>query len=1476
MAAVPDRVLGPKVDATTSTTISYTLKTAEHVDPGETMIIGVGGTGSGAAHVVSGSDTKGNSYAVDAFENTSGSAVATVVRCSPTTQLVAGDVITLTYAGSVSDKFIHIRVVKGLALSAAVDVIGKAGATGAGSTAPAVTTGIQDGVGSGTSTTQPDDYIYVLTVWNGTAVLTEDTALTSVYTGHFDNATAGLVKQVAVSERLASTTSIKSYTDSLDHTQPWAMIVITYLTQSSTPISTLGPHQETGPGNTCTYTLRSGEHIDVGQTPVIFLAAAGAGGAVAIGASDSKGNSYTVDAVDQPNGSAAASIVSGRITTQLLAGDTITVTTQSATNTNRQMLIRVVDGLVAIGRVDQVGSANSPTGATTLELRTGVQDGVGAGTSTTQAQEYGATLVVWNGTPTLTEDAGLSSIYSGHFDYVAGTQTKQMAASEHTFTSTGVKFFDDTFSASAIFAAVLVTYKVSGGGGGTPASKSAPRGLAGRDISNPPGGYTNSFHHMQFRIYWDVIQPTKADGVTPVNENALDPTEVSRVTSVLDTLAALTRSDGIHYTGGIRLFVGYRSPDWLINRVGSFRYKDPAGSGNPVVVVPKFWLQGYLDAWDNLMDLMAARWDGHPAMHMFQIANVMTYYAEELIRHTSATANLAEMVGGGYGWDLTTNAQSTTRLINPPGSGYTDASNLAAAQHGIDKHAAAWPNTPASISYNPYDKILSETEAQSVKPGIVYGSPLNNQVFSSDLARTKQIIDYHVSVLFPTDRCVLENNSVRSSYFLTGGALDTSTKMGQMYDYMRTRGVPLYYQLAAPASVGNFNTAMQGTVSELLGNAAEPTSNQGASPYDAANLARWDAALYANPLPIYSGGGGTTGHAPLNLTDPTIGITSGSGYQPGTILQTNMGTWDAGIHAITNYAVSWYRVDPVTGALGALVRGPINYASSAATDNYTIQVGDIGSQLASVVTPTNTDGPGLADQSAATPQVISGGGTAAPVNQTLPFITPATPSPGQVLQADPGAWTNNPSAYTYLWQYSSDGGTTWLTYQARSPDSNVTTLSDATQDGWIFRVSVIANNGTNSAPAVSLPTSPLTGLPPIVSPFGGPVNMPGWAYGESMPAWLQVDGVEVANWARVYEYLRQGLAGGGVTINDDCVCATLYDPTNTGTNATFVDPVTDRAPWFDAQRSESLQFLGIIVRDVSVAPQRSRIATTIPGRFGGSVLTPQQSGGMTITVQATLVAASRSGADYGEEWLRGVLGDPDCDACGTSTVEVRTSCPPADGSDPNLGYWIAYRAGLTADVVKGAQDVLGNLTDVSWTWTSSEASLYKPPSAAFPATIIDPTDTTGAPCIAFDSWYCGSGSFVGCYTVQPPNKGAWGTIATIVGGARGVGNVLLSVYSKCPPDRTNDIPDSQLLITGVEPNSQLIIDSSQHIVTYVAADGTVTDGLDHVYVPEGQPLTWLEVLDCDPTKCICIETPHPCSGGGSSTIALDLQYRRRG
>jgi hypothetical protein len=323
---------------------------------------------------------------------------------------------------------------------------------------------------------------------------------------------------------------------------------------------------------------------------------------------------------------------------------------------------------------------------------------------------------------------------------------------------------------------------------------------------------------------------------------------------------------------------------------------------------------------------------------------------------------------------------------------------------------------------------------------------------------------------------VLEQNSFRSSYLNADGTLDTSTKIGKLYQKLLTLPYPKYYQTANQSNIGDVTKAMNGLITQCAANAIEPARNSGASPYTAAEQAQWNTLLLAQPLP----GGGTTAHAPTNITLPAVTVSAG-GYTPGESVTVNMGTWDAGTHTISGRSVRWYRKAAGTGILTS-VRGPTAKSTDQDTDTYTIQAGDLGFTLEAQVTYTNSDGSTIAV--AADTPTITTPVAPAPTNVTLPAITPAAPKVGDVLTADPGEWTGNPSSFVYQWQRSTDGGANYSLVQSGSSPQYQTTLVGAL---GLFEVVVIANNGQDSAPATSAPTSPLVSSPTIAltSP-GGP------------------------------------------------------------------------------------------------------------------------------------------------------------------------------------------------------------------------------------------------------------------------------------------------------------------------------------------------------------------------------------------------------
>jgi hypothetical protein len=122
---------------------------------------------------------------------------------------------------------------------------------------------------------------------------------------------------------------------------------------------------------------------------------------------------------------------------------------------------------------------------------------------------------------------------------------------------------------------------------------------------------------------------------------------------------------------------------------------------------------------------------------------------------------------------------------------------------------------------------------------------------------------------------------------------------------------------------------------------------------------------------------------------------------------------------------------------------------------------------------------------------------AAPTIDTIPTIfgvTPPTPpSAGDTLTATTGTWKGFPTDYSFQWQRSTDGGTTWNDISGATSQSYTVRDPDDTGPNTQLRVVVTAtNNAVGPSPLVSVPVpslsagqvagaAPVNVTPPIVS-----------------------------------------------------------------------------------------------------------------------------------------------------------------------------------------------------------------------------------------------------------------------------------------------------------------------------------------------------------------------------------------------------------
>lgn len=318
-------------------------------------------------------------------------------------------------------------------------------------------------------------------------------------------------------------------------------------------------------------------------------------------------------------------------------------------------------------------------------------------------------------------------------------------------------------------------------------------------------------------------------------------------------------------------------PAWLTALCGTFKHANSQNPSSPETMT-RFWVQAFQDYYDRLMSLMSARWDSAPELVDVTISLPMMKYAEPLIRDLPIAANRAELVGGGNGFGGS--------FIAAPGAGYTDAKNIAAIKAAMDTHAAYWPNTCSSFAYNPYQSLTSFSAFD-----------LNDD---AQLSQTKALMAYQRQVLGP--RAVLENNSVRSSYFTYDGS-GAATGFSQtvpsytlMYQAMIAQGPPLFFQTATSARIGDLSQTMDGIINILGGNAVEPPTDyasQAGADYSTGSFTTYNAELLANPT-----GAGTTTIVVKTFTDSGQGVDTLTADPTGTTVQKTFPT-DSGSGADT-------------------------------------------------------------------------------------------------------------------------------------------------------------------------------------------------------------------------------------------------------------------------------------------------------------------------------------------------------------------------------------------------------------------------------------------------------------------------------------------------------------------------------------------------------------------------------------------------
>ncbi|MGA9286132.1 MAG: hypothetical protein WBV85_11900, partial [Solirubrobacteraceae bacterium] len=200
--------------------------------------------------------------------------------------------------------------------------------------------------------------------------------------------------------------------------------------------------------------------------------------------------------------------------------------------------------------------------------------------------------------------------------------------------------------------------------------------------------------------------------------------------------------------------------------------------------------------------------------------------------------------------------------------------------------------------------------------------------------------------------------------------------------------------------------------------------------------------------------------APSGILPPVVsGIST-----EGEALSATSGTWTGNP---SSYSYQWQDCN--------ILGGSCSNIPGATSSRYILGAGDVGQTVRVEVTATNAGGSALADSLPSV--VVIALIPPAPTNLAMPAVSGKTVE-GQVLSTTTGAWTGEPTAYTYQWRHCSSSGRSCSSIGgATSPDYTLT----AGDVNHTMRVMVTASNNGGSSSMSSPATAPVE-EPPVAAP----------------------------------------------------------------------------------------------------------------------------------------------------------------------------------------------------------------------------------------------------------------------------------------------------------------------------------------------------------------------------------------------------------
>lgn len=365
--------------------------------------------------------------------------------------------------------------------------------------------------------------------------------------------------------------------------------------------------------------------------------------------------------------------------------------------------------------------------------------------------------------------------------------------------------------------------------------------------------------------------------------------------------------------------------------------------------------------------------------------------------------------------------------------------------------------------------------------------------------------------------------------------------------------------------------------------------------------------------------------------------------------------------------------------------------------------------------------------------------------------------------------------------------------------------------------------------------------------------------------YLILGGVELANAMRTDTYLRRGLGGSEFAVTPASPLAgegvgyrneytELYEaeafwPGNLAcycgviAAGTYLGPADDPAPWYDATRPESADFLGV-VPEVTLLPVLGR--SVIARSSGGGTVGAQRLRPRIVQVSGHMYAASAAGMAWGERWLTHALTGQ-LEGCVDDELTLLPACPPDDADDPEGYLRTLASVGLVDGPVFGPESAVPecHVQSVSFQLAAGHPHLRRAPVACVTEQYLraDPT---------------------ACCVIEP--DGAIGDAATRITIRAGIlGHTVSGItitgtpyIGACPA--VGD-PTVSYTVAHLGRGTELVIDASTRSVQVTdAGTGEVVGAHDSLSF-DGL-FGWLEAAQGAP-MCVCIDASAASLNAGT-------------